>query len=218
MLQHQYVITEDIPALAELHKARNGVQLPVLRDMEGSCYIRDERDGILIGPYEQEADVVVTDGVATDASYFLYEGDLERLFPHIEHAAQVIPEIGTSGIKTVLNGPTCWPADGNHLVGPSFQKKNYWLACAESYGIAHSGGLGKYLAHYIKYGEPPYELNETDPCRYGEWATQVGRGADVVEIHFYVFLDEVSSSCLSWRRRRNRNRQENDSVPTILKK
>ena len=48
--------------------------------------------------------------------------------------------------------------------------RNYWLACAESYGIAHSFGLGRYMAHYIKYGEPPYELNETDPSRYGEWA------------------------------------------------
>jgi dimethylglycine dehydrogenase len=84
----------------------------------------------------------------------------------------VVPAIGDTGLKTVLNGPTCWPADGNHLVGPSFEKKNYWLACAESYGIAHSGGLGKYVAEWIVNGEPAYELNETDPCRYGYWAHQ----------------------------------------------
>ena len=65
--------------------------------MEGSCYIRDERDGILIGPYEQESDVVVTGTLEKDASYFLYEGELERLFTHIEHAAGIIPQIGGAG-------------------------------------------------------------------------------------------------------------------------
>ena len=37
-------------------------------------------------------------------------------------------------MKTVLNGPTMWPADGNHLVGPAPEwdiAPNYWLACAE---------------------------------------------------------------------------------------
>ena len=65
---------------------------------------------------------------------------------------------------TVLNGPTCWPADGNHLVGPT-RVPGFWHACAESYGIAHSQGLGRYLAEWITNGAPPYELNETDPSR-----------------------------------------------------
>ena len=37
-------------------------------------------------------------------------------------------------MKTVLNGPTMWPADGNHLVGPAPEwdtAPNFWLACAE---------------------------------------------------------------------------------------
>ena len=64
------------------------------------------------------------------------------------------------GMKTVLNGPTMWPADGNHLVGPAPEwdtAPNFWLVCAESYGIAHSAGLSRYLAEWIVTGEPPYE-------------------------------------------------------------
>ena len=31
---------------------QHGHQLPVLRDLKGSFYVRDERDGVLVGPYE----------------------------------------------------------------------------------------------------------------------------------------------------------------------
>lgn len=34
------------------------------------------------------------------------------------------------------------------------------------------GGYGKYLAHWILHGEPPFELSETDPGRYGKWTTK----------------------------------------------
>ena len=49
--------------------------------------------------------------------------------------------VGTAvvaGMKTVLNGPTMWPADGNHLVGPAPEwdvAPNFWLACAEWLGM-----------------------------------------------------------------------------------
>eukprot|EP00406_Dinophysis_acuminata_P081401 CAMPEP_0179262482 /NCGR_PEP_ID=MMETSP0797-20121207/27388_1 /TAXON_ID=47934 /ORGANISM="Dinophysis acuminata, Strain DAEP01" /LENGTH=662 /DNA_ID=CAMNT_0020970615 /DNA_START=12 /DNA_END=2000 /DNA_ORIENTATION=- len=173
VLQHQYLITEDIPRLKELHRERGGEQLPVLRDMLGSSYIRDERDGLLVGPYESADTVIVKGEIPKEWSYFLYDGDVDRLMPHLERCSEILPALGEAGLKTVLNGPTCWPADGNHLVGPSVERKNYWLACAESYGIAHSGGLGKYVADWIADGEPQYELNETDPARYpAEWCDQ----------------------------------------------
>ena len=51
VLQHQYIITEPIPELKKLHdeRAKAGVlkggrkeaQLPVLRDLMGSFYLRD---------------------------------------------------------------------------------------------------------------------------------------------------------------------------------
>jgi dimethylglycine dehydrogenase len=183
VLQHQYVITEEIPELKELHKERGG-QLPVLRDLKGSYYLRDEGQGILIGPYEERESVVVPPGsVPGENTFFLYDGDADRLMPHLERAMEVVPVTGETGIKTILCGPTCWPADGNHLVGPSHEKKNYWLACAESYGIAHSVGLGRYMAHYIAHGEPPYELNETDPSRFGDWAHDAFVRDKVTEVY-----------------------------------
>ncbi len=45
--EHQYVITTPIPEL----EAYDG-EVPVLRDLDGSYYLRQEKKGFLIGPYE----------------------------------------------------------------------------------------------------------------------------------------------------------------------
>lgn len=37
------------------------------------------------------------------------------------------------------------------------------------YGVIHAGGIGKFLSHWIMHGEPPYDLIECDPNRYGKW-------------------------------------------------
>mmetsp|Transcript_96634 Transcript_96634/g.207343 ORF Transcript_96634/g.207343 Transcript_96634/m.207343 type:complete len:878 (-) Transcript_96634:114-2747(-) len=191
VLQHQYVITETIDEVKEYH-AKHGHQLPVLRDLRGSFYLRDEADGLLVGPYEgQDVVQLAPDewrktGMPRELANFLFEGDAERLMPHLERAMELIPQLESTGLKTVLNGPTMWPADGNHLVGPAPEwdrAPNFWMACAESYGIAHSAGLGRYLSEWIVKGEPPYELKEADPARYGPWATKEWVGTKVKETY-----------------------------------
>lgn len=39
------------------------------------------------------------------------------------------------------------------------------------YGIVHGGGIGRFLADWILNGEPPFELTECDPLRFGEWTS-----------------------------------------------
>jgi dimethylglycine dehydrogenase len=191
VLQHQYVITDPIPEVKAYHE-QHGHQMPVLRDLRGSFYLRDEGDGILIGPYENQAVMELApsewrkSGMPTKLSNFLFSGDVDRLMPHLERAMELVPCTGEVGLKTVLNGPTMWPADGSHLVGPAPEwdkAPNFWQACAESYGIAHSAGLGRYLSSWILDGEPPYELRECDPGRYGPWATKDWVGEKVAEAY-----------------------------------
>ena len=47
-MEHQYLVTKSIPEVQALKR-----EIPVLRDLEGSYYLRMERDGLLIGPYEK---------------------------------------------------------------------------------------------------------------------------------------------------------------------
>ena len=47
-IHHQYLVTTSVPEVQQLKK-----EMPVFRDLEGSYYIRQERDGLLVGPYEK---------------------------------------------------------------------------------------------------------------------------------------------------------------------
>ena len=49
-IHHQYVVTASIPEVAALER-----EPPVIRDLESSYYLRQERQGLLFGPYEHES-------------------------------------------------------------------------------------------------------------------------------------------------------------------
>ena len=47
-IHHQYFVTSAIDCV------KNGThEIPVIRDLEASYYLREERGGLLIGPYER---------------------------------------------------------------------------------------------------------------------------------------------------------------------
>ena len=56
-LLHHYVITEPLQELIDLDK-----ELPVLRDPSSHCYIREETNGVLVGPYETAGAHLCFDG------------------------------------------------------------------------------------------------------------------------------------------------------------
>lgn len=60
-VHHQYVVTATIPEVKALKQ-----ELPVIRDLEGSYYLRQERDGLLFGPYEKEEKMVLQDSWVRD--------------------------------------------------------------------------------------------------------------------------------------------------------
>ena len=46
-IHHQFLITSPLPEVEALTS-----ELPVIRDLDGSYYMRQERGGLLMGPYE----------------------------------------------------------------------------------------------------------------------------------------------------------------------
>ncbi|XP_071846025.1 dimethylglycine dehydrogenase, mitochondrial-like isoform X2 [Apostichopus japonicus] len=171
-VHHQYVVTATIPEVAALKE-----EVPVIRDLEGSYYCRQERSGLLFGPYEKShmmrlQEDWVTDGVPKGFGKELYESDLDRIQEHTEHAMEMIPVLAKADIQSVVSGPIIYSPDLLPLLGPFQGLRNYWAAVGFSYGIIHSGGAGKFLSDWILNGEPPYDLIEMDPNRYGKWTTQ----------------------------------------------
>ncbi len=164
-MEHQYLVTEAIPEVEALR-----TELPILRDVDVSFYLRQERGGLLLGPYERPARAWGVDGVPDGFAMELLPPDLDRLQPIVEGAIARVPALGRAGIKRVVNGPITYTPDGNPLLGPARGLGNYHLACGFSFGITQAGGAGRYLAEWIVEGEPSLELWEIDPRRYGAHA------------------------------------------------
>ncbi|XP_065060512.1 dimethylglycine dehydrogenase, mitochondrial-like [Rhopilema esculentum] len=170
-IHHQYVVTTTIPEVKELKR-----EIPVVRDLEGSYYLRMERDGLLFGPYEEGQKMRLQgewwDGVPDGFGKELFESDLDRIMDNVNSAMDRFPCLQTADIGSVVAGPITYTPDILPMVGPFPEIHNYWLALGFGYGIAHAGGVGKYLADWIIDGEPSYDLNELDPGRYGKWTNK----------------------------------------------
>ncbi|XP_041754551.1 dimethylglycine dehydrogenase, mitochondrial isoform X1 [Coregonus clupeaformis] len=170
-VHHQYVVTATVPEVKALK-----TELPVIRDLEGSYYLRQERDGLLFGPYEREEKMVlqdswVKDGVPPGFGKELFESDLDRIMDHVEMAMEMVPVLKIADIINIVSGPITYTPDLLPMVGPHQGARNYWTAIGFGYGVIHAGGIGKFLSDWIVTGEPPYDLIECDPNRYGKWTT-----------------------------------------------
>ena len=170
-VQHQYIVTGEIPELME--RRQQGLpEMGVLREPDGSWYMREERGGLILGPYEINAPACYINGPAAKAERELFEGDVERLLPHIESAIRRVPCFEKGGVKEVFNGAIAYTPDGNPIVGPAWGLPNYWLNEGHSFGITAAGGAGWQLAEWIVDGEPTVDMLGVEPRRYGAYATQ----------------------------------------------
>ena len=170
-VQHQYLVTEAHPEIQARH-ARGLPEMGVLRESDGSWYMREERGGLLLGPYETGAPACYVDGPDDDCEYELFPEDLERLEPHVESAIRRVPAFGEMGVKQVYNGAICYTPDGSPIIGPAWGLRNFWLNEGHSFGITAAGGAGFQLAEWIVEGEPGIDMLGVDPRRFGDYATR----------------------------------------------
>ncbi|HEY5102192.1 MAG TPA: FAD-binding oxidoreductase, partial [Steroidobacteraceae bacterium] len=152
-VEHQYIVYDESPELKS-YRAKGGRELAVLREPDKSYYLREERMGWILGPYEQGAPARFADGVPDWFGRSLFEADLDRLLPHVEAAVRRVPALENCGIKDVVNGPISYTPDGSPLIGPVAGVRNVWLNEGHSFGITAAGGSGWQLAEWIVEGEP----------------------------------------------------------------
>lgn len=177
---HQYLVTDTVPAVAE-RIAAGLPELPVIRDPEESWYVRQERDGLILGPYEKEARPWSVDGVPPEFGADLLPPDLDRVEHIIMAAMTRIPALGTGGIKSVVNGPITFTPDANPLIGPAHDLPDAWLLTGSSMGVMEGGGAGWFLAHWMVHGAPPMDALAVDSRRFGAWADRDYRVEKAVE-------------------------------------
>ena len=164
-VEHQFFVTGPIPELVEYNRSGNP-EMAVLRESDASYYMRQEADGLILGPYEKGAPCWALDGVPEGFGQELLPPDLERLEPHIIAAGKRVPIFETAGIKDHINGPIPYTPDGNPMVGPAWGLRNFWLSEGHSFGITAAGGSGKHIAEWIIEGSPSIDMLGVDPRRF----------------------------------------------------
>ncbi len=185
-VEHQFIVTEPDPALVAWRK--DNPQHPVLRDADAKWYVREERGGWILGPYEEGAPARFQYGVPDSFRADLFPLDLDRIEEEYMSMIHRIPSSEEVGLKDDFNGPICYTPDGNPLIGPAPGLRNMWLAEGFSFGITAAGGAGHYLAQLMVEGEAEIDMASLDPRRFGSWITTDYAVAKNEEAYSHVFI------------------------------
>ncbi len=165
-LEHHYLVTETIPAIAALD-----FEVPMTVDLEGFTYMRQDQKGVLVGIYEINHKHWNIDGAPWDYGFELIQENVDRIANELTMAWKRYPVLLEVGVKNWVNGAFTFSPDGNPLVGPVPGVANYWSACGVMAGFLQGGGVGKTLAEWMIHGEPEADAWPMDIARYGPFAS-----------------------------------------------
>ncbi|WP_299844618.1 FAD-dependent oxidoreductase [uncultured Roseovarius sp.] len=160
-MEHQYFLTEPIQAIIDA-----GQRMPLLRCPISDYYCRQEKNGLLVGFYEQDCKTWGMDGIDPNFVNALCPDDLDRVTDVLEGAFARMPALMETGIHTVVNGPITYTIDGAPLVGPIPGKRNAFCIIGLRAGLGEGGGHGWLLAQQIVHGEACYDTWPLDPRRF----------------------------------------------------
>ena len=184
VMSHQYMLFDNVPEI-EAWSREAGHKLPLLRDVDSSYYLRQEKYGFNLGPYERNckaAWVTSDDPMPDDFSFQLYPDDLDRLEWHIGDAMARVPLLEKAPLVKNINGPIPYTPDGNPLIGPMPGVPNAFEACVFTFGICQAGGAGKVLAEWVTEGATEWDMWSCDPRRFTAFTDQdycIAKGMEV---------------------------------------
>lgn len=179
-MEHQYLITEDMPEVAEINRTTGKMVLHAV-DFDGEIYMRQERGGMLLGTYERYGVPWSPKETPWDFGPTLLPDAMDRIAENLELGFRHFPAFQRAGIRKIINGPFTFAPDGNPLVGPVNGLRNYWVACGVMAGFSQAGGVGLALSNWMADGDPGFDVWAMDVARFGDWASRGYTRARVVE-------------------------------------
>ena len=188
-MSHQYILFEELDEI-KAWSSEQGQKLPLLRDVDSSYYLRQEKYGMNLGPYERNCRAHWTgadDPMPEDFSFQLFPDDLERLEWYLNDAMERVPILAKAGLSKVINGPIPYSPDGNPLIGPMPGVPNAFEACVFTFGIAQAGGAGKVLAEWITEGSTEWDMWSCDPRRFTAFCDDAYSEAKGMEVYGHEY-------------------------------
>ena len=156
--EHYYVVTEDMEGMTKR---------PVLRDFDKGVYIKEDTGKILMGWFEHNAVGCPMDRIPEDFAFDEFPCDLEHMEEYLLRGMGTLPVLEETGIRLFFNGPESFTPDNLHLLGPTPEVDNFFVACGmNSKGLAAGAGIGKVMADWMMDGYPPGDIWECDVRRH----------------------------------------------------
>ena len=164
-MEHQYMLTAPIAEIEAL-----GFRVPLLRCPTDDFYSRQEKNGLLVGFYEQDCRTWGLNGIDPNFTMALCPDDLDRIMGVMDGAIRRLPSLASAGIHSIINGPITYTPDGLPLVGRIPGKRNAYCITGLRAGLGEGGGHGWLLAQIIAHGEACYDTWCIDPRRFTRYA------------------------------------------------
>ena len=156
--EHYYVVTEDMDGMTKR---------PVLRDFDKGVYIKEDTGKILMGWFEHNAVGCPMDRIPEDFAFDEFPCDLEHMEEYLLRGMGTLPVLEETGIRLFFNGPESFTPDNLHLLGPTPEVDNFFVACGmNSKGLAAGAGIGKVMADWVIDGYPPGDIWDCDVRRH----------------------------------------------------
>ncbi|MDE0364579.1 MAG: FAD-dependent oxidoreductase [Gammaproteobacteria bacterium] len=184
-MEHHYLLTEQLDELAGWDS-----ELPLVLDLDGEMYLRQEQNGVLLGVYEQNSTPWSVNGTSWDfGETDLLEARLDDVADALTKGFERFPSVAEAGIRRIVNGPFTFAPDGNPLVGPVRGVRNYWSCCGVMAGFSQGSGVALALSQWMIDGEPEGDVFAMDVNRFGAYATSayaVEKAKEFYENRFYL--------------------------------
>ena len=156
--EHFYVVTDDIDGLG---------RRPVLRDFDQGVYFKEDTGKMIVGWFEHNARGCPMDRIAEDFGFDEFPCGIEDVEEYLMRGVGTQPSLEQAGIRTFFNGPESFTPDNLHLLGPTPEVDNFFVACGlNSKGIGAGGGVGKVMADWVIDGHPSGDIWECDVRRH----------------------------------------------------
>jgi len=149
--EHMHMVTKPIDGV---HR-----EMPVLRDMDGYIYFREESDGLLMGGFEPVAKPWGMKGIPETFQFAELQEDWDQFEIFMKTGIQRCPVLETAEVRHLSVVPESFTPDNAYMLGEVPGVKNFFVAAGmNSVGIASAGGAGKALAQWIVQGYPEEDL------------------------------------------------------------
>ena len=157
--EHFYVVTEALDFVQP--------KLPVLRDTDGHCYIKEDAGKLLVGAFEPQGKPIAMADLPVDTPFIELAEDWDHFALPFGKAMELLPGLEQAGIAHFFNGPESFTPDLLFALGEAPGLPNCFVSAGyNSEGIEFNAGAGRALAEWIVQGEPSMDLAEVDIARF----------------------------------------------------